>query len=556
MTKLIEYRNNGINPYEGREGLVYVRVSSKKQETEGSGRKSQEERCLHDLNSLGIVHAKTFPDTYTGGGDFMKRPAMRELLAHIDANPHKKFVVVFDDLKRFARDVEFHLKLRAVFRARNVILRCLNYNFDESPEGRFAEVVMAGQAELEREQNKRQVIQKQKARLENGYWAFSAPQGYFMKRKDPLHGTILAHENENTLKLIREALEGFANDRFNTITDVKKFLEANKYLGKNHVANTSVKNLLTNIVYAGYVEYKKWDIARRVGHHKGIVSIETYDKNLEKLAGKAKIYTRKDMREDFPLRGFVACADCNHPHTASWSTSRNKEKHPYYLCMKKGCPAYGKSVKRKEIEDAYGKLLQKFRPKPVAIKLFILRASMMWNKKIQGLAQRKLNLQNTIAQNEERIAALAEKSGQSTIQSVTTAYEKQIDKLDKENKEYQAKLARIDNTKADFRTALNEVVGFIKSPYNTWQNGTLSTRQIISNMVFQTRPLYDRNTGFRTAKFEVIVRLFEQLGNPNCKDVHITTKSWNMLETYVFKWFPTVQQSKSSKQSDKPPYCS
>jgi site-specific DNA recombinase len=235
MTRLTEYKNNNVNPYEGREGLVYVRVSSKKQETEGSGRKSQEERCVHELKCLGIPLGKTFPDTYTGGGDFMKRPAMRELLAFIDANPHKKFVVVFDDLKRFARDVEFHLKLRAVFRARNVILCCLNYNFDESPEGRFAEVVMAGQAELEREQNKRQVIQKQKARLENGYWPFPAPQGYYMKRKDPIHGTILEYGDKKTRELITEALEGFASGRYDKIIDVKKFLQDNRYLGKKYV---------------------------------------------------------------------------------------------------------------------------------------------------------------------------------------------------------------------------------------------------------------------------------------------------------------------------------
>src|SRR3989338_9409684 len=160
------------NPFEDREGLVYARVSSKKQEMEGTGLQSQEGRCINDLKTIGVSYIKSFPDSFTGGGDFMKRPAMKELLEYIDARPHKKFVVVFDDLKRFARDVEFHLKLRTAFRARDVILRCLNYNFDESPEGRFAELIMAGQAELERHQNSRQVSQKMKARLEAGYWSF------------------------------------------------------------------------------------------------------------------------------------------------------------------------------------------------------------------------------------------------------------------------------------------------------------------------------------------------------------------------------------------------
>src|SRR5581483_10616265 len=158
-----------VNEGGGKVGLVYARVSSKRQELDGTGLQSQEGRCIKELASLDVPYEKSFFDSYSGGGDFMKRPAMRAMLAYIDANPHKQFLVVFDDLKRFARDVEFHLKLKAAFKVRGVGLRCLNYNFDESPEGRFSETVIAAQAELERHQNRRQVIQKQKSRLELGY---------------------------------------------------------------------------------------------------------------------------------------------------------------------------------------------------------------------------------------------------------------------------------------------------------------------------------------------------------------------------------------------------
>ena len=99
-----------------RTGLIYPRVSSKRQEIEGTGLQSQEGRCMKVLGDLNVPYEKTFPDSYTGGGDFMKRPAMREMLEYIDAHPHRKYVVVFDDLKRFARDVEFHIKLKYAFK--------------------------------------------------------------------------------------------------------------------------------------------------------------------------------------------------------------------------------------------------------------------------------------------------------------------------------------------------------------------------------------------------------------------------------------------------------
>jgi site-specific DNA recombinase len=65
-------------------------------------------------------------------------------------------------------------------------LGCLNHNFDDSEEGEFVEHIFAAQAQLERKQNRRQVIQKMKARLEQGYYCFSRKRGYDMV-KGPMH---------------------------------------------------------------------------------------------------------------------------------------------------------------------------------------------------------------------------------------------------------------------------------------------------------------------------------------------------------------------------------
>ena len=84
--------------------LIYTRVSSKRQEREGHGLESQEYRCQLDAEFHGNTVEKVFYDSYTGGGNFMNRPAMKKLLAYVDVNRSKKYVVIFDDLKRFARD--------------------------------------------------------------------------------------------------------------------------------------------------------------------------------------------------------------------------------------------------------------------------------------------------------------------------------------------------------------------------------------------------------------------------------------------------------------------
>jgi DNA invertase Pin-like site-specific DNA recombinase len=88
------------------------------QETDGSGNKSQEVRCREYASSKNYPVEMVFKDTFSGGGDFMDRPAMRSLLNYLDTNQtkEKEYVIIFDDLKRFARDTEFHIRLRTTFK--------------------------------------------------------------------------------------------------------------------------------------------------------------------------------------------------------------------------------------------------------------------------------------------------------------------------------------------------------------------------------------------------------------------------------------------------------
>ena len=110
--------------------------------------------------------AEVFPDDVTGAGDFMKRKGMVALLQYLDKHPEERFVVIFDDLKRYSRDIEFHHKLRRHMEARRATRECLNFNFEDSPEGKLKETITVAAGEYERESNARQNWQKSVARLE------------------------------------------------------------------------------------------------------------------------------------------------------------------------------------------------------------------------------------------------------------------------------------------------------------------------------------------------------------------------------------------------------
>lgn len=149
--------------------IIYTRVSDIKQATEGDGLGSQETRCRQYAEAKGYEVAAAFPDTITGSIDFMKRPGIVALLAFLDAQhaqPDENFAIIFDDPKRFARSTRFHIELREALRNRGATIECLNFRFDDTPEGEFFETIVAAQGQLERKQNGRQSAQKMKARMQ------------------------------------------------------------------------------------------------------------------------------------------------------------------------------------------------------------------------------------------------------------------------------------------------------------------------------------------------------------------------------------------------------
>ena len=367
---------------EPQSALIYCRVSSVKQRVDGTGLESQEQRCRAYASNRGYDVEAVFPDDVSGGGDFMKRPGMVALLSYIDAQPHKNYVIIFDDLKRFARDRDFHWVLRRELAARKAIPKCLNFNFEDTPEGEFIETIMAAQGHLEREQNRRQVIQKMKARVENGYWVFRAPVGYQHVASKRGGGKVLVPQ-EPLASVVKEALQGYAFGRFGSQAEVQRFLEADPHFPKDRrdgaIRPMTITRLLKKVVYAGYVEAPKWGVAVRKGQHEGLISFETYERIQNLLDGKKRnMPERADYDEDFPLRGFVLCGACGNAMTAAWSTGCRK-RYPYYRCMTRGCSEKSKSIPRAKLEGFFEDVLKSLTPTRRLFDLARVMFSDAWN---------------------------------------------------------------------------------------------------------------------------------------------------------------------------------
>ncbi|BDY14996.1 hypothetical protein Sulfitobl28_09660 [Sulfitobacter pontiacus] len=249
--------------------LIYTRVSSVKQTTDGSGLSSQEYTCREFALHKGYEVVEVFTDIISGR--YTDRPGMNALIARLKSEPKTKFVVVVDDISRLARNVHAHTVIRNQFTACGATILCPNQKFGEDASSRFIETINAAIAEHGRSKNAEQSHSRTIARMKDGYWCFRAPIGY-KYINIPDNGKCLV-KDEPLASIVREALNGFASGRFQSQGEVKRFLEAKSEFPKlgrrTSIHWDRVKKMLTAPVYAGYLEYKKWDIPRTKARHGG-----------------------------------------------------------------------------------------------------------------------------------------------------------------------------------------------------------------------------------------------------------------------------------------------
>ncbi len=497
-----------------RKALIYCRVSSRAQEEEGHGLESQETRCRQHATQKGYEVAAVFPDTITGGGDFMQRPGMVALLSFLDAQPGESFVVIFDDLKRFARDTRFHLDLRDAFRKRGASIECLNFKFDDTPEGEFIETIMAAQGALERKQNGRQVAQKMKARMQSGYWIHGAPIGY---RYETIkgRGKVLV-PNPPFDAIIREGFEGYASGRFQTQAEVKRFFESFPDFPRNkhgEVKQQRVTDILTQPIYAGYICSETYDLNWLKAQHAPLISLEVFDKVQTHREGVAKAPARKNIGDDFALRGFVLCGDCETPLRSSWAKGKYKA-YPYYLCQTKGCASYGKSIPRDRLEGDFGAVVKSLQPNPSLIELVRLMFHDIWNQRLAQSQEVLRAGKRQLADVEKQIDTLLTRIMSATSDAVVGTYEQKISELEKNKVRLQDQMVNRAPQKGKFDEILELSLQFLANPWKIWETGDITLRRTVLKLAFADRLTYHRNEGARTPKIALPFKALEGLKAP------------------------------------------
>ncbi len=341
---------------------IYCRVSTDDQEDNTSldlqEREGREYCAAHGL-IVGMVHKEVY------SGDKYRERKKLELMRK-RYRDKKIRGVVFRTLDRLSRQQSHVAILLEEMEHYNVAVHCVKEVIDETVQGKFARMILAFVAEMEREKILDRTMNGRVERAKEGkisvLVAGNKPR-YGWKWHDPATKDYLIHDEE-VLPLIKRLVREFVNGV--PVMQMIASLEAEGVSppkGGKWYANTILR-ILKDPRIAGKSVDVFTDKRRKSktplppvpmpeGTYPAIVDDETYEKILMRMKSNRMWSNRKAAEpEAYLLRaGFALCSFCGWALTGKIDQKPGGYKYHKYHCPNPHCEARGRGISAPELDE-------------------------------------------------------------------------------------------------------------------------------------------------------------------------------------------------------------
>jgi len=173
---------------------------------------------------------------------------------------------------------------------------------------------------------------------------------------------------------------------------------------------------------------------------------------------------RKNIGNDFALRGFVCCDSCAVPLRSSWAKGKFKH-YAYYLCQTVGCDSYGKSIARDKVENDVGVLVKALQPSKTLLKLATAMLRHAWTHQRDQAAEIAKSAARQVADIEKQIESLLDRIMDASYITVIARNEEKIAKLEKQKAVVSGKTVSQGDSGTTFEEKLEPVLTFFANPW-------------------------------------------------------------------------------------------
>ena len=387
-------------------GTIYARVSTEEQAKEGQSIDAQVNLCQNYAKENKIKIVQIFKDEGKSATN-LKRPGL-QLLLELISDSNTIDCILVQDTDRLARNTLDHLTLKALFRKHGTKLISISQPMiDDSPEGRFIDVVLAGANALQSQITGRKTSKVMEQKAKAGWWAGCAPYGYknIKNPKPPTSGfdrRIVVPDSQYA-PLIKQMFEFYATGNYSIQSLIKKMTSLGLKTGTDKPLYIShVHQTLKNPFYYGALP---WRGKIYKGLQTPLISKTTWNK-VQQIISEHNQHASRSRKHDFLLRGFLYCSDCHSRFWAGPHKGRNGIIN-YYFCKqcKKGTYTEAKKIEKQinkwfgyiEVTPQYAKELKE-EAKKLTKELRKLRSS-----EERAYVNRKTSLKDKMESTEDRL---------------------------------------------------------------------------------------------------------------------------------------------------------
>ena len=509
--------------------VAYIRVSTDEQ-VNGTSLDSQKKAVQEYAAKQGLLLPDENIFREEGvSAKLIDRPQLALLLKYCLENKGRVTDCIVWKVDRLARKSEYHHMIKATLAKYGVKLVSVTEPIDDSPTGNLMDGILASFAQFDNEIRLLRTTGGMRARAMQGGWPHDAPIGYKKWRTPAGVSSIEPNEQApNVTKFLEVFSEGGCS--------VEQARELAYEIGirdkhERKLRWQTVKNMLSNPLYMGYVQSKFTNGEKISGAHTALISEKTYYRNQSILLGHTKSLS-KQAELDWSLRGGFMRHTCGSPLTGG-ITSNRPQSGARYCCTYCRSRVLGKpvSTRREDVHHQFLALMTNIQPKEGIKRLFKELVLRTWNNEFKEALSVSSKVDN-------ELAALRNKKSR-IIDLFIDGKLSEDDKQDKlgqlDIEAGKLEMQRIDADKYvhEKEQIIDGALLFMSDPAMFWNLANLPLKKRIQDLVFPEGLVYDCKDGFRTPTLNNSYLLIEEIAENESKNptlVGMPLTKWSQVK--------------------------
>jgi site-specific DNA recombinase len=497
--------------------VAYIRVSTDEQ-VSGTSLDSQRKACLDYAVSNGISLADDCIFREEGvSAKLIDRPELARLIDYCAKNKGKVTHCVVWKVDRLARKSEYHHVIKANLARYGVRLVSVTEPIGDDPMGNFMDGMLAAWAQFDNDIRLVRTQGGMKARSEQGAWPHDAPVGYVKCRAATGASTI--KPDPTKAEIVTKLLHAYATGNY-SVKQLADLANEQGLMSKNGKPRRwqSVKNMLENPIYAGFIRSKYTDGRMVKAIHEPLIDERTYFRNQSIITGNVKNFS-KQAEIDWPLRGGFIKHTCGQQMTGS-SPRGNSGPSPRYSCTHCRSSVLGRKVSKPRVmvHNDFLSILEGVRPTDGVSKLFKEIVLRKWNMEFEDAIKHSSRLDNEIIGWRTRKSKIIDLF----IDGNLTLKEKDHKLAEADNAIGQLEIRKIDADQyvKNREGIIDASMLFMSDPAAFWNIGGLQIKRRLQDLMFPDGLVYDCVDGFRTPTLNNSYLLIKEIAlagdqNPN-----------------------------------------